>query len=65
MVFLPYQNYDQEEFSFDSLEAEVFTILATLSQSSDRHLASFLLSDIDEISWRLDYFDSIFERELP
>ncbi|TNV86137.1 hypothetical protein FGO68_gene12617 [Halteria grandinella] len=65
MLFLPFQNYEQEDFSFDSLEAEVFTYLASLTQVNYRHISSFLLSDVDEISWRLDYFDSIFQRELP
>lgn len=65
MIFLPYQNYESEEFSFEVLEYEVFTFLATLTQAKERHISSFLLSDFDEISWRLDYFDSLFERELP
>lgn len=40
-------------------------MIANLIQSKDHHLSTFLLSDSDDISWRLDYFDKIFERELP
>jgi hypothetical protein len=36
-----------------------------MTQTKDRHLGYFLLSDFDEITWRLDYFDKVFERELP
>ena len=40
-------------------------MVSNLFQSSDKHFGFFLLSDFDEISWRLDYFDKLLLRELP
>ena len=66
MVFWPSLNSpDNTEQILENLEFQIFAMLSNLTQSKDRHISTFLMSDSDEISWRLDYFDKIFERELP
>lgn len=57
LIFLPYQNFETEDFSLEGIEYEIFKLLCTLTMSESHHLSSFLMSDFDEISWRLDYFD--------
>jgi len=53
------------ELDEENFESDLFCFLQNLLQSSDNHFGSFLLSDFDEISWRLDYFDKLLLRELP
>ena len=60
-----YQEQDDLQLNEENFEADLFRFLANLFQSSDKHFGHFLLSDFDEISWRLDYFDKLMEKELP
>jgi hypothetical protein len=63
-VYLPYQDHDTPDFSLEPLEFEVFSLFTNLVLTTG-HLPYFLSNDIDEISWRLKFFDSMLERELP
>lgn len=64
-----HENYyhEDEYLQLDetAFESDMFCFLSNLLQANDRHFGSFLLSDFDEISWRLDYYDKILQRELP
>ena len=60
-----YLQQDDLQLNEETFEADLFSLLTNLFQSSDKHFGHFLLSDFDEISWRLDYFDKLLEKELP
>jgi hypothetical protein len=69
LALVMHENYyleqDDPQLNEETFEAELFIFLANFFQSSDKHFGHFLLSDFDEISWRLDYFDKLLEKELP
>ena len=64
IVFLPYQELDSSNFNIEGLENQIFTLFSNLVLTSN-HLPYFYMNDYDEISWRLDFFDLLFERTLP
>lgn len=64
LVQLPYQDYSTPDFSLVALEQEIFSLFSNLVLSIG-HLPYFLVNDIDEVSWRLKFFDIIFEKEIP
>jgi hypothetical protein len=69
LALVMHENYyieqDDLQLNEEKFEADLFSFLTNLFQSSDKHFGHFLLSDFDEISWRLDYFDKLLEKELP
>ena len=69
LALVMHENYyleqDDLQLNEEKFEADLFSFLKNLFQSSDKHFGHFLLSDFDEISWRLDYFDKLLEKELP
>jgi Rab-GTPase-TBC domain len=65
LIFMSNLSFDSLDNNFEALEFKLFSFLANQTQTKDRHIGAFLMSESDEISWRLDYFDKVFERELP
>ena len=64
IVYIPYQDTKSNDFNKDAFENEIFSLLSNIILTSN-HLPHFYLNNYDEISWRLNFFDTIFDRELP